>query len=226
MSPRHSVAGGELGYHSSVPRPTSSSMSSKTGRQPPLRFAAATPALAPASDARGVTSDESHLTPSRNVERKVIPAAREVHVKRLDPFEALHRRGGLSAVQHHAAVRLFRDWCQSVGVRTDDPRVLLDLHRSAAYGPSDLVNCRMIDASTRFEAALAAVGPATAEVLRALVTPAVMCGSVSVWRSVIERVTGETHTHAQASVVRRACEDLRLAYERRDRAFREKATPA
>ncbi len=190
-------------------------MTSSTGRQPPLRFAAAAPGPAP----RGVANDTPSLASSAaNVERQVTPATREIHAKRLDPFEALHRRGGLSVVQHQAAVRLFRDWCQSVGVRTDDPRELLELRRSADLGPSDLVNCRMIDAGARFETALAAVGPATAEVLRALVAPAVMCGSVLVWRAVVERVTGETHTHAQASVVRRACEDLRLAYDRVDRA--------
>ncbi len=189
-------------------------MSSAIGRQPPLRFAAATPGAA----AWGFANDASHRTSARNVEHRVCPATREIHAKRLDPFEALHRRGGLSAVQHGAAMRLFRDWCQSVGVRTDDPRELLELSRSAAYGPSDLVNCSMIDAGARFEAALAAIGPATGEVLRALVAPSVMCGSVLVWRAVVERVTGETHTHAQASVVRRACEDLRLAYDRTDHA--------
>ncbi len=187
-------------------------MSSAIGRQPPLRLAAATPA------AWSVASDATPRKSGRNVEHKVSPATREVYAKRLDPFEALHRRGGLSALQHQAAVRLFRDWCQSVGVRTDDPRELLELRRSTAYGPSDLVNCGMIDAGARFEAALAAVGPATGEVLRALIAPAVMCGSVLVWRAVVERVTGETHTHAQATVVRRACEDLRLAYDRVDRA--------
>ncbi len=141
---------------------------------------------------------------------------REVFAKRLDPFEALYRRGGLTSGQFKSAVRLFRDLCLSQGVQTDDPRELLALRRSAAYGPSDLINCRMIDAGARFEAALAAVGPATGEVLRALVAPAVMCSSVLVWRAVVKRVTGETHTHAQASVVRRACEDLRLAYDLTD----------
>ncbi len=212
MSPRHAVADGKSNYYPSVPRPPSSSMLSAFGRQPPLRFAAAMPA------AREVASDATHCTSTRNVEHKVSSTTREVHAKRLDPFEALHRRGGLSAIQHQAAVRLFRDWCQSVGVRTDDSRQLLELRRSAAYGPSDLVNGRMIDAGARFEAALAAVGPATGEVLRALIAPAVMCGSVLVWRAVVERVTGETHSHAQATVVRRACEDLRLAYDRVDRA--------
>ncbi len=188
-------------------------MASAPGRQPPLRFAAATSG----SEAWGVADGTPRVASGGNVGRPASAVTREVYAKRLDPFEALHRRGGLSAVQHQAAMRLFRDWCQSVGVRTDDTRELLELRRSAAYGPSDLVNCRMIDASARFEAALAAVGPATGDVLRALIAPSVMCGSVLVWRAVVERVTGETHTHAQASVVRRACEDLRFAYERVDR---------
>ena len=209
---RHAVAGLHSFYYPSVPRKPPLDIAISKGRSPPLRLSTAGP------QNWGVANDALALPSAANVQREVRGARREVFAKRLDPFEALHRRGGLTTAQLLASARLFADWCESAGVRTDDARELLELRSSPRCGPSDLVNCRMIDASARFEEALAAVGPATGEVLRALVAPAVMCGSVLVWRAVVERVTGETHTHAQASVVRRACEDLRLAYDRLDRA--------
>ena len=83
-------------------------------------------------------------------------------------------------------------------------------------GPSDLVNVAMMDAHDRYEAALKAVGPGQAIILRELTTPAVMCGSLVIWRGVVEKLTGETMAQVQAAVVRRACEDLRLVYEALD----------
>ena len=174
----------------------------------------------------GVAASTLSLDSAAGIEARRIGGAREVYAKRLDPFEALHRRGGLTTGQLKAATRLFRDLCLSQGVRTDDPRASAEyLQPQGPHGASDLVNCTMIDAGKRFEAALASTGPATAEVLRALVTPAVMCGSALVWRAVVEQVTGETHGHAQAAVVRHACEDLRRAYARVDQNVRWKAPP-
>lgn len=173
-----------------------------------------------------VAASTLSLDSATGIEARQAGGAREVYAKRLDPFEALHRRGGLTTGQLKAATRLFRDLCLSQGVRTDDPRPSAEyLQPQGARGASDLVNCTMIDAGWRVEAALASVGPATAEVLRVLVTPAVMCGSALVWRAIVEQVTGETHGHAQAAVVRYACEDLRRAYARVDQNVRSRSPP-
>ncbi len=164
----------------------------------------------------GVANDTVALAEPEQVEAHTSKAKREVFAKRLDPFQSLYSRGGLSIDQHRAANRLFRDWCQSKGIKTDDARPVLDpFAREPAppRGPSDLVNVAMMDAHDRYEAALKAVGPGQAIILRELTTPAVMCGSLVIWRGVVERLTGETMAQVQAAVVRRACEDLRLVYE-------------
>ena len=164
----------------------------------------------------GVANDTVALADPEQVEVHTSAAKREVYAKRLDPFQSLYARGGLSIDQHRAANRLFRDWCLSKGIKTEDSRPVLDpFAREPAppRGPSDLVNVTMMDAHDRYEAALKAVGPGQAIILRELTTPAVMCGSLVIWRGVVERLTGETMAQVQAAVVRRACEDLRLVYE-------------
>ncbi len=167
----------------------------------------------------GVANDTVDLADADDVEVHVSKGRREVHAKRLDPFQSLYSRGGISIDQHRAANRLFRDWCLSKGIKTDDSRPVLDpFAREPAppRGPSDLVNVTMMDAHDRYEAALKGVGPAQAIILRELTTPAVMCGSLVIWRGVVEKLTGEKLPENQACVVRRACEDLRLVYEAAD----------
>ena len=126
-------------------------------------------------------------------------------------------------------MRLFEDWCASQGIKTGDSKPVLEIVDRPQRGPSDLVNARMIDAGARYEEVLREVGRSDATVLKALVQPAVMCGSVLVWRSEVARVTAETDATAQAVVVRRACENLCQAYEEIDRRAalrrRESLTP-
>ncbi|WP_158918065.1 hypothetical protein [Caulobacter sp. S45] len=148
------------------------------------------------------------------------PNKRAIYAKRCDPFELLHRKGGLSEGQFQAANRLFKDWCDSMGIRTEDARPTLEIIDQAPRGPGDLVNARMLDAGARFEQVLSMIGRANAAVLRALVQPLVMCGSALIWRAEVQRITGEGDTHGQGTVVRQACENLRLAYSDIDQAAR------
>ncbi|MHB8287465.1 MAG: hypothetical protein ACYDD1_22710, partial [Caulobacteraceae bacterium] len=138
------------------------------------------------------------------------------HANRLDPFDALHRAGGLSHGQHQAAKRLFKDWCERIGIRTEDPRPLLQ--KIDQPGSRDLVTVAMVDAGRRFDTALSLVGRADVTVLSALIQPSVMCGTTHDWRGEVQRVTGEAERHCQGSIVRQACENLRLAYAEMDNA--------
>ena len=161
-----------------------------------------------------VANDTVDLPTGETVDVVVGAGRRVVHARRADPFDTLMRAGAMTAGQHQAANRLFRDWCESMGVRTEDPRPYLEIIQHA--GSAELIPQRQIDAGRRYDRVLGYCGQATAELLKVLVKPAIMCGSVVIWRSEVRRITAEKHDHAQAAVVRLACEDLRRAYERYD----------
>jgi len=152
------------------------------------------------------------------------PNKRVIYAKRCDPFELLHRKGGLSEGQYQAANRLFKDWCDSMGIRTEDPKPALEIIHRPPRGPGDYVNAKMLDAGAQFELVLGMVGRANAAVLRGLVQPLVMCGSALIWRAEVKRITGERDAIGQGTVVRQACENLRLAYWDIDQAARSRHT--
>ena len=137
---------------------------------------------------------------------------RIAHAHRADVFERLHGRGGLSDGQLAAVRRLVRD----MGVRAGLFRASPDLVKVDAQAKSDGATQRMLEAGRRVDAALAAAGLGSARLLRALVEPAAAAGQGD-WREAVVRETGETNPHAQAALVRSACDNLRLAYQALDR---------
>lgn len=132
--------------------------------------------------------------------------------KRMDAFDSLFHARGLSEHQHHAAQILIHDWATMLGV-AGEPEVISD-RIDADFDPvkADPIGLRMIAAQERVANALAWVGPENAQLLRALVEPIVLKGAHTGWRDLVERVTGETERNCQGSIVRRACENLRLCY--------------
>jgi hypothetical protein len=144
---------------------------------------------------------------------------RIIHAQRHDPFDVLYRAKALSVGQHQAVQRMWTFWCQSMGIRTDDARPAMELVQSS--GSRDLVPQRQIDARRRYLLVMSYVGAADARLFEYLLTPAVMCGSVTIWRAIVEEIALEKEKHAQAAVIRRACENLRLALDFYDRFHRE-----
>jgi len=132
-----------------------------------------------------------------------------VHRRASDAFSALHAAGGLTPAQH-AAARLYWDlWRIRAGERPAGQAVKVDVSRRCPSGAT----VAQIDAGRKIEQVHARVGRCVAALLTALTEPMVMRGEVRVWRELVRAQTGETERHAQAAVVRQACEALRLAYE-------------
>ena len=170
----------------------------------------------------GVDPDIKRLPTSSQVRVVRGTRARIVHARRLDAFDSLHAKGGLTDAQHQAAQRLIRDWAEMLGVGgapANDNLGAID-----SQGSAELVTQRMIDARARIFGSPATearpgrlgvmqhVGPHVGALLAALVEPIVLEGMLTWWRGQVQRVTGETEAHAQGAVVRMACEALRLAY--------------
>ena len=161
----------------------------------------------------GVSGDVRRFDPSGGVhlvrrEKKVVAAQRR------DPFDLLLAGGGLSVDQHKAARRLLKDCCDRMGVQTEDARPWSGAADKVdgRTGAPELVTDAMLSAASRVTAALIQVGPASARLLRALLAPLLSAGHIEDWRAVVQSATGETERHAQAAVVRMACEGLRLHY--------------
>jgi hypothetical protein len=70
----------------------------------------------------------------------------------------------------------------------------------------------MVAAGKRVRAVLAKIGDRDAMLLTELIYPSI---PRETWRDTVAYVTGETHSHAQAAVVRAACANLAAAYSRR-----------
>ncbi len=136
--------------------------------------------------------------------------SRVVRFKRADPFDTLYKAKAMSQGQHQAAQRLFKLWCESMGVKTEDSRPMLELIQCS--GSAEIIPQRQIDARARYQLVLSYVGLSTARLLDVLMQPSVMCGSVVIWRAEVARITAEKDKHAQAAVVRQACDNLRLAF--------------
>ena len=135
---------------------------------------------------------------------------------RTDVFERLHERGSLTAGQLSAVRRLEHD----IGSRAGLFRPPSDLVKVDAQARVSGATERMLEAGRRVDQALAACGPRSALLLRALVEPAVLKGEAVAWREVVARETAEDNPHAQAAVVRAACDNLMLAYQALDRGRR------
>jgi hypothetical protein len=143
---------------------------------------------------------------------------RIVHACRTDVFELLHGRGGLADEELRAARRLEHDVGERAGLFRPEPSlVFVD-----SQGSSEGVTQRMVEAGRRVEGALAGLGPRQARLLRALIEPPMMQGRLVAWREVVERETGETHSHAQPAMVRAALADLALVYKAADAASRSR----
>lgn len=144
---------------------------------------------------------------------QVVPGSRTrvVRARRADPFETLLRAKALTQLQFDAAQRLFKLWCESMGVKTEDAGPIREVVQRASS--AEMIPQRQIDAGRRYKFILSYVGPSTAKLFDVLMTPAVMCGSVVIWRAVVEDIAAEKDKHAQASVIRQACENLRMAFE-------------
>lgn len=158
------------------------------------------------------------VTIVRGVNEKILTANRS------DPFDLLLAAGGLTAEQHRASRRLFRDWCLRAGVRDRDRGAVLERIDGGRRDPSALVTNAMVDAGRRIAAALKGdagrgiqgIGPVNARLLEALISPMVDEGRIIAWRGVVERVTGERDRNAQGAMVRQACESLRMVYDETD----------
>jgi hypothetical protein len=145
---------------------------------------------------------------------------RIAHAHRTDVFERLHARGGLSDTELAAARRLARDMALRAGLL----RPPSDLVKVDAQARTEGATQRMLEAGRRVDTALAAAGPGSARLLRAVVEPAATTASAGEdWRAAVARETGETNPHAQAARLRAACENLALAYLALDRGRRAKS---
>lgn len=166
----------------------------------------------------GVSAEIHVLPTASDVELNHDNTGRVVGARRRsDPFELLYAAGGLSDGQHRAADRLFRDWALRSGVRDYDLFTLDE--KVEGRGPGGGLTQSMVDAGRRIAVAMSGVGPVNAKLLQALIEPFVR-GEVRAWRGIVERVTGETHRNSQGTVVRQACEALRLVYQHQDEVAR------
>ena len=167
----------------------------------------------------GVASDALTLPAHADVEARRDGRGRVAHAHRTDVFERLHGRGGLSDAELAAARRLGRDMALRAGLL----RPPSDLVKVDAQARTEGATQRMLEAGRRVDTALAAAGPGSARLLRAVVESAATTASTAEdWRASVGRETGETNAHAQAARLRAACESLALAYQALDRVRRSK----
>ena len=164
----------------------------------------------------GVEASSLALPSNQAVEAVRDSRGRVAHAHRTDVFERLHERGSLSDGQLAAVRRLEQD----IGLRAGLFRPPADLVKVDAQARVEGATQRMLEAGRRVDAALAAVGPRCALLLRALVEPGVLKGAAVDWRAVVARETAETNPHAQAARVRTACDNLMLSYQAIDHARR------
>lgn len=162
----------------------------------------------------GVAGEHLALPAQADVAARRDGRGRVAHAHRTDVFERLHARGGLSDTELAAARRLGRDMALRAGLL----RPPSDLVKVDAQARTDGATQRMLEAGRRVDMALAACGPGSARLLRAVLEPAAATASpAGDWRAAVARETGETHPHAQAARLRAACENLALAYRALDR---------
>ena len=162
----------------------------------------------------GVNQGALDLAANAAVEARPSPAGRTPRLRRLDVFDRLAARGGLSQGAHGAVRRLQDD--------------IAALHRTLAGGgdfspridrspdPQSFTDARR-RAGERIEAALALAGPASARLLLALCEDDVVLGRAADWRRVVAAHTAERLPDAQGAVLRAACENLAEAYAAMDR---------
>ena len=127
--------------------------------------------------------------------------------RRTDVFDAL--KDGMTAGSYDAARRLERDMALRAGENGRGP----NLDRVDCDGQRDRTDAMLL-AGQRIDGVLALLGDREGWLLTELILPVV---TRPTWRQTVAHITGESHAHAQAAVVRSACENLRDAYQRYDR---------
>jgi hypothetical protein len=167
----------------------------------------------------GVAGEALALPAQADVEALRDARGQVTRAHRVDAFERLHDRGALGAELLAAVRRLERD----IGERAGLFRAGLDLVKVDAQAKAEGATQRMLAAGARAEAVLAACGPRSARLLRALIEPALLAGRTVDWRETVARETGEANPHAQAAALRAACDNLLLAYRDIDRTGRIRA---
>lgn len=169
----------------------------------------------------GISAEILHLPTSGDVSAGMANRRQVAWARRSNAFDLLHQAkkydsdgrlvAGISDLQLKAAERYVGDWMQRMGVGwACEIRERVD-EGGGDKGRTDL----MVEAGQRLDEAHRALGRMSVVVLRALVEP-MMAGEVRLWRELVRAATGEADRTAQATVVRTACEDLRLAYDEID----------
>lgn len=165
-------------------------------------------------DPEQLAEDERRRENTRLVERlpdhalKVDGNGRMLAGARLDGFDVLLRRGGISQPQHNAVRRLEADWAiRAGGSNVSNP----EADRVVAGGFRPPLSYRQLAASDRIIETLGLVGMRDRKILAELLAPQ-FAGRDADWRKVIRARTGETTPHGQAAAMRGCAENLRLAY--------------
>lgn len=92
---------------------------------------------------------------------------------------------------------------------------------TSGQGSRDLVNGKMIEAGKEIDRVLGHVGIRDRKLLIELVDPSVVITTAAnQWRVTVGMLTGEQEKHAQAGVVRFACQNLAEAFKWCDHNFR------
>lgn len=125
-----------------------------------------------------------------------------------DVWGELFSRGRLTTEQH-AAIRHLQDvMARRAGVGgRNEAKTFADAQIDEPLRDPCLVSDDMLRCAIEMDLTLKLVGPPSSRLLMALLWPAALCEDYD-WRQVVERVTGETHAHAQAAPLRVAAQAL------------------
>ena len=121
---------------------------------------------------------------------------------RLNCFNTLLPAGGLE----RAAVDWLDDLVRTANGENGGDRRPDHIRSSTEGAPGQNVSDAMVKAGRRLQVVAEALPPTHARMLFELMKPD--ADLITRWRDVVERCTGETHSHAQAAVVRAACTSL------------------
>ena len=159
-------------------------------------------------EAVGLHPEAAALPAHDDVEARRQDQKHAAGARRVDVLDAL--KEGMQPGAYDAARRLEHDMLLRRG-EGDRGRAMA---RVDCEGRGDRTD-EMIAAAERIEAVLSRIGDRDAFLLSELLDPSPAARLARpTWRAAVAYVTGETHTHAQAAVVRSACANLRAAYER------------
>lgn len=163
---------------------------------------------AAAFGAVGLQMAASALRANADINAEPKDREHEARARRQDAFDAL--REGMVKGAYDAARRLERDIITARGEH-DQGRHLERVDNDHAGDRTDA----MVEASRRVEKILARVGPRDAWLLSELISPSVQTRlSATNWRGIVAYITGEENPHAQGAVVRAACANLAMGYDK------------